>query len=384
MSDWIRHAIWWQVYPLGFTGAERTALPEGAPAVPRLRQLEAWLPHLLALGCNGLALGPVFESETHGYDTVDHLRVDRRLGTEEDLQCLMDACVQQGVRVLLDGVFNHVGRGFPRFRDVLEQGPSSASASWFHIDPDGEGPDGFGYRSFEGHARLVTLNHGNPEVADHVVRVMTEWCDRGVDAWRLDAAYAVPPDFWRAVLPRVRDRHPDLWVVGEVIHGDYAAYVESSGVDSVTQYELWKAIWSSLNDRNLFELAHALRRHADLVRSFLPQTFVGNHDVTRLASRLTDARHLRPAVALLCTLPGVPTVYYGDEWALRGVKEDRAGGDDVTQAGDDGHRGRSKTSRLRLDPHRKVTTAPNVCSIHGASWVICVARGGDRRSAVPH
>jgi cyclomaltodextrinase / maltogenic alpha-amylase / neopullulanase len=233
--------------------------------------------------------------------------------------------------VLLDGVFNHVGRDFPRFREVREQGPGAPAASWFHVDASAPGPDGFGYRDFEGHSALVALDHGSPEVADHVAEVMTYWCDRGVDAWRLDAAYAVPPGFWREVLPRVRERHPDVWVVGEVLHGDYAGYVRESGVDSVTQYELWKAVWSSLNDRNLFELAHALRRHGEMVRAFLPQTFVGNHDVTRLASRLDDARHLPLALALLFALPGVPTVYYGDEFGLRGVKEDREGGDDAVR-----------------------------------------------------
>ena len=331
MDDWIRHAIWWQVYPLGATGAEREALPPGAAARSRLTQLQAWLPHLVGLGCNGLALGPVFESSTHGYDTVDHLCVDRRLGTEQDLQDLIDACHARGVQVLLDGVFNHVGRDFPRFREVLEQGPDAPAASWFDIDASRPGPDGFGYRDFEGHSALVALDHGNPEVAEHVARVMTYWCDRGVDAWRLDAAYAVPPAFWREVLPRVREQHPDVWVVGEVLHGDYARYVADSGVDSVTQYELWKAVWSSLNDRNLFELAHALRRHGEMVRAFLPQTFVGNHDVTRLASRLDDGRHLPLALALLFALPGIPTVYYGDEFGLRGVKEDRAGGDDAVR-----------------------------------------------------
>lgn len=331
MDDWIRHAIWWQVYPLGATGAEPAALPAGAAAVPRLARLQAWLPHLVGLGCNGLALGPVFESATHGYDTIDHLSVDRRLGTEQDLQDLIDGCHARGVRVLLDGVFNHVGRDFPRFREVLDQGPGAPAASWFDIDASRSGPDGFGYRDFEGHAALVALDHGNPEVASHVADVMTYWCDRGVDAWRLDAAYAVPPAFWRDVLPRVRDRHPDVWIVGEVLHGDYAGYVAESGVDSVTQYELWKAVWSSLNDRNLFELAHALRRHGEMVRAFLPQTFVGNHDVTRLASRLDDRRHLPLALALLFALPGVPTLYYGDEFGLRGVKEDRAGGDDAVR-----------------------------------------------------
>ena len=331
MSEWIRHAIWWQVYPLGALGAEPDALPEGTDSQPRLRQLIDWVPHLVSLGCNGLALGPVFESQTHGYDTVDHFAVDRRLGTEQDLQALIDTCHEAGVRVLLDGVFNHVGRGFPRFRQVLDEGPSSPAAAWFDVDPSAPGPDGFGYRTFEGHDALVALDHGNPEVADHVAEVMTYWCDRGVDAWRLDAGYAVPPAFWRDVLPRVRERHPDLWVVAEVIHGDYARYVADSGVDSVTQYELWKAVWSSLNDGNLFELAHALGRHGEMVPEFLPQTFVGNHDVTRLASRLDDSRHLAHAFALLFALPGVPTVYYGDEFGWQGVKEERAGGDDAVR-----------------------------------------------------
>src|SRR3954454_7514098 len=312
-------------------GAEREALPPDSDPVPRLRGLEDWLDHLARLGCNGLALGPVFESHTHGYDPVDYFRVDRRLGTEQDLVDLVAACHERGIRVLLDGVFNHVGRDFPRFQQVLEEGPDSPAASWFDIDTSRAGPDGFSYRDFEGHSALVALDHGNPEVADHVVGVMTYWCDRGIDAWRLDAAYAVPPAFWRTVLPRVRERHPDVWVVGEVIHGDYTGYVTDSGVDSVTQYELWKAVWSSLNDRNLFELAHALRRHDAMVRRFLPQTFVGNHDVTRLASRLTDPRHVALAVVLLLTLPGVPTLYYGDERGLTGVKEDRAGGDDAVR-----------------------------------------------------
>jgi cyclomaltodextrinase len=159
---------------------------------------------------------------------------------------------------------------------VLEQGPGAPAASWFHIDATRPGPDGFGYRDFEGHSALVALDHGNPAVAEYVAHVMTYWCDRGVDAWRLDAAYDVPPAFWRDVLPRVRERHPDVWIVGELLHGGYARYVAESGVDSVTQYELWKAVWSSLNDRNLFELAHALRRHGEMVRSFLPQTFVAD------------------------------------------------------------------------------------------------------------
>ncbi|MCO5996973.1 alpha-amylase family protein [Actinoallomurus rhizosphaericola] len=320
---WSDHAIWWHVYPLGFTGAERRALPPGAPPVPRLSRLEGWLDYLIDLGCNGLALGPVFASETHGYDTVDHFRVDPRLGTEQDLLRLIERASERGVRVLLDGVFNHVGRGFPAFADVAAHGPRSRYASWFRPAPGG------GYETFEGHHRLVALDHDEPEVADYVTEVMTHWLERGVSGWRLDAAYAVPPRFWRTVTGRVRARFPGAWLMGEVIHGDYAAYVTDGGLDSVTQYELWKAIWSSLNDRNLFELAWALKRHNTLLETFAPYTFVGNHDVTRIASRLDDPRHLEHALVILCTVGGIPAIYSGDEQAFRGIKEEREGGDDA-------------------------------------------------------
>ncbi len=183
--------------------------------------------------------------------------------------------------------------------------------------------------TFEGHDALVALDHDAPEVVDLVVRVMRHWLDRGADAWRLDAAYAVPTEFWARVLPEVRRTHPDAWFEAEVIHGDYPGFVRDSTADTVTQYELWKAVWSSLEDGNFHELDHALGRHDDLLDTFVPATFVGNHDVTRIASRVTDDRHHPHAAVLLAVLGGTPTVYAGDELGLRGVKEERAGGDDA-------------------------------------------------------
>jgi glycosidase len=316
---WPDHAIWWHAYPLGFVGAERDALPAGTPPTPRLARFGGWLDHVVELGCNGLALGPVFASETHGYDTVDHYRVDPRLGSEDDLRRLIDAASRRGVRVLFDGVFNHVGRGFAPFADVAAKGDASRYRTWFHPD----------LRTFEGHDRLVTLNHAEPEVADYVTGVMTHWLERGIDGWRLDAAYAVPQQFWRTVTDRVRVRFPDAWFVGEVIHGDYARLVADTGFDSVTQYELWKAIWSSLNDGNFFELAHALDRHNTMLDTFAPQTFLGNHDVTRIASRLYRKEHREHALVILLTVGGVPSIYAGDEFGFEGVKEEREGGDDA-------------------------------------------------------
>lgn len=321
MTDpaWVEHAIWWQVYPLGFVGAH-PADPAPTADEHRLRRVTAWLDHPVELGASGLALGPVFASRTHGYDTTDHYRIDPRLGDDADFDELIAEAHARGLRVLLDGVFNHVGIDFARYRTAAEGG----DASWFRMR-DNE------FDTFEGHDGLIALDHRNDEVVDYTVDVMKHWLRRGADGWRLDAAYAVSPRFWRAVLPRVRQDFPDAWYVGEVIHGDYSGLVGAAHFDSVTQYELWKAIWSSLNDANFHELDHALRRHDDFLDAFVPMTFVGNHDVTRIASRLDDTRHVEHALALLFTVAGTPSVYAGDEWAYRGIKEERFGGDDAVR-----------------------------------------------------
>jgi glycosidase len=328
VTSWADHAILWQVYPLGFTGAERSALPAGEPARHRLRHLADWLDYAVDLGCNGLLLGPVFAAESHGYDTVDHFRLDTRLGDEADFDALVAEAGQRGLRVILDGVFNHVGRGFPAFKAALAGGPGTPAARWFK-----QSQDGSGYAVFEGHGQLVELDHDEPAVLSYVIEVMTHWLARGAGGWRLDAAYAVPPSFWAKVVPAVREAFPDAWFLGEMIHGDYAAYAAEAGLDSITQYEVWKAIWSSLNDRNFYELDHALGRHNAFLDSFddrgLPQTFVGNHDVTRLATVLNDDRHFSHALAVLFCIGGVPSVYYGDEQGFRGLKEQREGGDDA-------------------------------------------------------
>ena len=165
---------------------------------------------------------------------------------------------------------------------------------------------------------------------------MLHWMRRGVSAWRLDAAYAVPPAFWACVLPELRNTFPDAWFVGEVIHGDYASIVRQSGMDAVTQYELWKAVWSSLKDGNFFELDWCLKRHKGLMRTFVPLTFIGNHDVTRIASMVGSELAALGATILL-TVGGVPSVYYGDEQALRGTKRKGLGGDDAVRPSlDDG------------------------------------------------
>lgn len=319
---WEEHAIWWHLYPLGFGGAPIRE-PDLSPA-PRLRRLLGWLDYARDLGASGLLLGPVFASQTHGYDTLDYFHVDPRLGSDSDLDELIAQCRTRGIRVVLDGVFSHVSSDHPELLRSLREGPDSPHAGLFDIDwnaPGGPAP-----RVFERHDALARLSHG-PDVVAYVTHVMNHWLDRGIDGWRLDAAYSVDTAFWAQVLPRVRKHHPDAWFLGEVLHGDYSAFVAESGVDTVTQYELWKAIWSSISDRNFFELDWALQRHNDFLANFTPNTFIGNHDVTRIATTLGPEGAIT-ALAILMTVGGIPSIYAGDEQGFVGVKEERLGGDD--------------------------------------------------------
>lgn len=310
------HAIWWQVYPLGATGAPIRGDHSGDQPQHRLRRLEPWLDHVIELGCSGILLGPIFASSTHGYDTLDHCRLDPRLGDESDWAHLVEQAHRRGLTIMLDGVFNHVGVLHP----LVAEGPGMVAF-------EGDHP-----RSWEGHGDLAELDHSDPRVADLVVDVMRHWLDRGAGGWRLDVAYAVPSEFWRDVLARVRETHPEAMFLGEVIHGDYGQIVTAGTLDAVTQYELWKALWSSQRDRNLWELAWALERHAEFTAAAastgaIMQTFTSNHDTDRIAS-LAGPEGAAIAAAMVMTVPGMPSVYYGDEFGFEAVRGSGAEADD--------------------------------------------------------
>lgn len=308
MLDSTTGTIWWHVYPLGATGAPiRGRTGDGSDAAPRLRQLELWLDYLIELGCDGLLLGPIFESVAHGYDTLDHYRIDARLGTNEDFDWLMGACRQRGIKVMLDGVFNHVSATHAAVDKQL-----AGSTNW------------------EGHDELATLHHDDERVRDMVADIMKFWLARGIAGWRLDVAYSVPPEFWSDVLGRVRADYPDALFLGEVIHGDYAQIAHDGTLDAVTQYELWKGIWSSLHDTNFWELDHALERHRDVSAQLLTNTFIGNHDVDRIASKIGQDKEIL-ALAILLTLPGMPSIYYGDEQGFEGVRGEGFSADDAVR-----------------------------------------------------
>lgn len=323
---WPQESVFYHIYPLGFCAAPARN-DFSSPAVPRLTKVKEWLPHLLELGIDALYLGPVFESSAHGYDTADYFHVDRRLGNDLLLTDLVQTLHQNGIRVILDGVFNHVGRNFWAFRDVKEKGMASPYCDWFQgLDFAGTSPYGdlFAYQGWNGNYDLVKLNLRTPAVREHLFGAIRGWVERfDIDGLRLDVADALDMSFIEALHTFTRSLKPDFWLMGEVVLGDYRNWVSPARLDSVTNYECYKGLYSSFVDTNFFEIAYSLNRQfgpEGIYRNMPLYAFVDNHDVNRVASSLVNTAHLYPLYCLLFTMPGVPSIYYGSEWGIEGQR----------------------------------------------------------------
>ena len=327
---WAEHSVFYQIYPLGFCSAPRE---NDGVQVNRIEKIGGWAEHIQALGADAVYLCPIFDSDRHGYDTRDYRRLDPRLGSNEDFAQVCTTLHDHGIRVVLDGVFNHVGRGFWAFRDVQEKKWDSPYKDWFHISFDGNSNynDGFWYEGWEGHFELVKLNLRNPAVVDYLldtVRLWVEWFD--IDGLRLDVAYCLDKDFLRRLRQFCDGLKPEFFLVGETLHGDYNQWVGDGLLHSCTNYECYKGLYSSFNSMNLFEIVHSLKRQFGpeqwtLYKGKHLLCFADNHDVSRVASILQNPEHLPLLYGVLFGMPGIPSLYYGSEW---GAQADKSQGDD--------------------------------------------------------
>ncbi len=322
---WFDEAVIYQIYPLGLCGAPRQNCGEESHNI--LKVLD-WVEHIRSLGATTVLFNPLFLSDAHGYDTRDYTLVDNRLGTNEDFKKVCQAIHDAGMKVMLDGVFNHVGRGFWAFRDVQEKKWDSPYKDWFNIHFDGDSPyqDGFWYEGWEGHYELVKLNLKNPAVVDHHFSAIRKWVEEfDIDGLRLDVAYCLDPDYLRQLRRFTDSLKPDFVLFGETLHGDYNRWMNDEMCHSVTNYECYKGLYSSFNSMNMFEIGHSLARQFGpepwtLYKGKHLVCFVDNHDVSRIASILTNQEHLAPIYGLMFGMPGVPAVYYGSEWGIKGDK----------------------------------------------------------------
>lgn len=332
---WAYESVFYQIYPLGFCGApfENDGIPEH-----RILKVIDWIPHIQKLGMNAIYFSPVFESDTHGYNTRDYTKIDCRLGTNEDFKKVCDALHEAGIRVVLDGVFNHVGRGFWAFQDVLQNRENSRYKDWFAriaFDGNSNYNDGLWYEGWEGNYDLVKLNLRNEEVIQHILSCVQGWVDEfDIDGLRLDVCYCLDRDFLKRLRSFANQVKPDFLLLGELLHGDYNQFVNDEMCHSATNYECYKGLFSSFNSMNMFEIVHSL------LRQFGPEnwtlykgkhllSFVDNHDVSRIASNLTNEKHLPLIYAMAFGMPGIPCVYYGSEW---GAKAHKSEGDPALRA----------------------------------------------------
>ena len=322
---WAYNSIFYQIYPIGFCGAP---VENDGITVPRIHKLSEWSDYLKDSKIDCVLLNPVFESDSHGYDTRDFKKIDCRLGTNEDFKEVCCDLHDHQIKIVLDGVFNHVGRGFWAFQDVIEKKQDSAYKDWFYIHFDGNScyNDGFWYEGWEGHFELVKLNLQNPAVTDYLLECVKTWVDDfDIDGLRLDVAYSLDPEFIKKLRHFCQELKPDFVLIGEVLFGDYNRIVNDEMLHSCTNYECYKGLYSSFNDMNLFEIAHSLNRQFGgdpwcLYRGKHLMTFVDNHDVTRISSILKNKEHLPLVYGLLLGMPGIPCIYYGSEWGEEGVK----------------------------------------------------------------
>lgn len=327
---WYYNSVFYQIYPIGFCGAPKN---NDGVTVNRIKKLTSWLDHIKNTGANAIYMSPVFESDSHGYDTRDFRKIDCRLGTNKNFAAMCEELHKKDMKIVLDGVFNHVGRGFWAFKDVQEKKWDSPYKDWFNINFDGNSNynDGFWYEGWEGHYELVKLNLNNNAVVEHIFECIKGWTQEfDIDGLRLDVAYLLNQDFLRRLRNFCNQLKPDFFLVGEVIHGDYNRIVGDDLLHSCTNYECYKGLYSSFNSMNMFEIIHSLKMQ------FGPEQwcrytgkhlmcFVDNHDVSRIASVLTNENHLPLIYGLLFAMPGIPCLYYGSEW---GEKADKIKGTD--------------------------------------------------------
>ena len=322
---WSYESVFYQIYPLGFCGAP---FENDGQLKHRILKVEELIPHIKKLGCNAVYFSPLFESDTHGYNTRDFQKLDCRLGTNEDFKRVVDKLHAEGIKVVLDGVFNHVGRGFFGFQDVLQNRENSTYKDWFKIDFWGNSPynDGLYYEGWEGNYDLVKLNLRHEPVVQYIFESIDMWIrEFDIDGLRLDVAYCLDHDFVRRLRQFVESKKQDFFMVGEMLHGDYKVLVNDDMLHSATNYECYKGLHSSFNSMNMFEIIHSLMRQFGpeewtLYKGKHLLSFVDNHDVSRIASILQNPNHLPLIYALAYGMPGIPCVYYGSEWGAKGDK----------------------------------------------------------------
>jgi cyclomaltodextrinase / maltogenic alpha-amylase / neopullulanase len=339
---WVKDAIFYQIFPDRFENGDTSndpanIVPWGSKPTPftffggDLQGIIQRLDHLTELGINAIYLNPIFQSpSTHRYNATDYFQIDRKLGTMDDWRALVNAAHQSGIRIILDGVFNHCGRGFFAFNDVLENGEHSPYRDWFHIHrfpvdaySRGDARDYLGWWKYKS---LPKLNTDNAEVRRYLLDVSRYWIEQGADGWRLDVPNEIDDDsFWAEFRRVVRSVNPEAYIVGEIWDVS-PRWAGDNHFDGLMNYPMRTAVLELLSGHIK---ADVFAERVEHLLTVYPQENIyaqlnslGTHDNVRIITELGgNASKIQLAFSFLFAYPGVPSIYYGDEIGLEGRKD---------------------------------------------------------------
>lgn len=330
MSPWWQQVIFYHIYPLGFFGCPqinpiaqiKPTLSQIQP-VNRLAKIRQYYPHFQQLNIGAIYFGPVFESCTHGYDSINYTQIDRRLGTSQLLHEIIDELHQQKIKVIFDAVFNHTSRLFPAFIDLKNNQTRSPYQSWYkkiNFRENTVWQDGFSYQYYQDCVELPEINLSNPEVQRFFLSIIQYWFSQfKIDGLRLDVAYLLPPDFLNKIKKLSTDLNPDSILIGETITPQQISLVDDQLIHTATNFPLYQHIHQSFTQNDFWQLKNIFRQQKNIPLF----NFLNNHDTSRIFSQLEDQQHLQSAFVILLTHPGQPCLYYGDEFLLDGLKQSK-------------------------------------------------------------
>jgi neopullulanase len=342
VPGWVQDAIFYQIFPDRFSNGDQQNDPPnvqqwGAEPTVRgfqggdLKGIQNQLDYLADLGVNAIYLNPIFASTAnHRYHTSDYFKIDPSLGSMEDFHALLEAAHSKQIRVVLDGVFNHSGRGFFAFSDILDNGPESRYKDWYHIhsypvDAFSNGPS-MTYEAWWGIKDLPKFNTDNPEVRNYIMKVASYWIEQGIDGWRLDVPGEIDDDdFWAEFRETVKNINPEAYLAGEIWEAD-PRWVGQHHFDGLMHYPLRDAMLDLLKGSlPLSEFANKIESFLSLYpreNVYAMYLSIGSHDTKRLFTCLDDdIRKVKLAFLLQFAYPGAPSIYYGDEIGVQGEKD---------------------------------------------------------------
>lgn len=337
--DWVKDAIFYQIFPDRFCRSERyhavgKFVPWGSKPTREnmfggnLAGIEDKLEYIKDLGANAIYLCPIFKSNSnHRYHTVDYFEIDPILGTLKDFDRLVKKAHKLGLRIILDGVFNHCSRGFFQFNSLMELGEDSPYVDWFHVHswPIHAYSGKPNYECWWNYPALPKFNTDCADVREYLFSVAEYWARRGIDGWRLDVPNEINDDsFWQEFRRRVKAINPEAYIVGE-IWDNPERWLKGDQFDGVMNYPFRKAVMQYLFDENPIstgEFCEKVRSAFPENRFGTPMNLLGSHDTTRLKSQpCAGWERIKFAFTLMFFMPGAPCIYYGEELGMLGGKD---------------------------------------------------------------